>query len=417
MRNILIFVGALALLGCSNRNFNTPQLLNVPRVLGIKAEPPQPKAAEATTLQALVYLPPIDGGTGVTYSWSWCPLPTNANNNYACPISETDFDQFYSSLGLGPAPSFALGNDTTATLVNPFPAPLLAGICSGALPLYPGAAGAGAGLDGGAKSICPDGGIWGYPITIYLSIGPTSLGQLDSVFTVYLPTDDSIPVNHNPILGEIQATWQDAPDGGGPAALDTQADEAPPSAVDAGEPGLDAGESVDGEVVDGAAVLPASDAAPSYAGPVTSSDGVVLDDFFSTLLPRQKRIQLHAQLGTESTEPYTDAQATAADYAANPELASKGVRVLDKRTSERLNLSWFAEAGDFGGDGEGGHHTGFLGLPDDVNSPFLGAIDNKWTLPKSEDYKADKSRLIVVVRDNRGGVAWTTGSASLEPTP
>jgi hypothetical protein len=420
MRRLSPLVSIIGLLGCGDRNFNTPQLLNVPRVLAIQAEPPQPRTGTATTLQALVYLPPVDGGADVTYSWSWCPLATNSNNAYACPITHDEFAQFYAALDLGTAPAFDLGSSNatrTASFVNPFPAPLLASLCSGAINLYPGATGATgtSAIDGGAKSICPDGGLWGFPITIYLSISPTSLGKLDAVYTVYLPTDDTVPGNLNPILGGIQATWDNAPDGG-TLAVDAQPADVSPTAIDADQPTVDAGDAVDGgDSVDGAA---AAGGAPSvYVGPVKSSDGVLLDDYFSTTLPRDQRIRLHAELGPESSEALTDAQATAADYANNPELAKNGTRVLAKRDTERLDLSWFTEAGDFGSDGEGGHRTGFLGLPEDADSPFSGATDNKWTLPKSEDYKDDKARLIVVVRDNRGGVAWTTGSASLEPKP
>jgi len=54
---------ALALLACSRSDFNTPTLLNKPRILAIQAEPPQPALGASTTLRALVYQPPLgDGG-------------------------------------------------------------------------------------------------------------------------------------------------------------------------------------------------------------------------------------------------------------------------------------------------------------------------------------------------------------------
>jgi hypothetical protein len=404
MRRLPTIVIALALLGCGNRNFNTPQLLDVPRILAIQAEPPQPRVGTATTLQALVSLPP-DEQDNLTYTWSWCPLRTSSSNGYACPLTHDQFAQFYGALGLGAAPPFELGTGTTGTLVNPFPAEVLASICNGSFSLYPGAGG-GSG-DAGKSSVCSDGGIWGYPITIYLSVGPTSLGTLDAVFTVYLPTDDSVLGNANPIIGRVQATWPNAPDGG-TEVVDAQSGEA-------GVPTLDAGDTVDGGASpDGGAGGPAPDATTVVT---EAKNGVVLDDVFSTLLPRQQRIDLHAQIPESASEPYTDAQATAADYANNPELSSGGRRVLGKRLTERLDLSWFTDAGSFGEEGEGGRRTGFLGFPDDIDSPFSGAVNDKWTLPKSEDYPGDKARLIVVVRDNRGGVAWTTGSATLEPKP
>jgi hypothetical protein len=414
-------VSTLALLACSNRNFNTPQLLDVPRVLAIQAEPPQPRVGQATTLQALVYLPPGDLGENATYHWSWCPLPTSSNSNYKCPIDQAGFDQIAASIGFGTAPSLDLGTGKTATLVNPFPAEILAKLCTASISDLLGTADAGtkAATDAGWTQAEQDCLNIGFPITIYLSVEPTSTGKLDAVFLVKLPTDDSIPGNQNPIIGGIQANWKGARDGGAPAK-DTQTYDAAPTGIDANEPALDAGEAIDSgetpmdaeEPLDVGDTPPAPDAAIVIAIPVKDSDGVLLDQAFSTLLPRQQRIQLHAQLPMESSEDLTAAQiaaATASQIKGNPD--------YKPRSSELLNLAWFAEAGDFGDDGEGGHRTGFQGRPEDIDSLFSGATDNKWTLPKSEDYKGSTSRLIVVVRDSRGGVAWTTGSASLEPTP
>jgi len=94
---------------------------------------------------------------------------------------------------------------------------------------------------------------------------------------------------------------------------------------------------------------------------------------------------------------------TPAQIAANP----------TGRVSEELNVFWFAEAGDFGDDPENGMNTNYLGDPEDPNSLFKTATDNKWTLPKIEDYKGTKTHIIIVVRDKRGGVGWTMATATL----
>lgn len=423
MRKSFGLAATLVLFGCSSNNFNTPQLLNIPRVLAIQAEPPQPQVGAATALRTLVYLPPGDPGENASYAWSWCPLPTSSNDNYKCPIDQAQFDAIYASFGLGAAaPSLDLGTGKTATLVNPFPASILAGLCSGDIRFFPGATNpVTLSPDGGGKSMftCPTGNS-GFPVTIKLTIGPTSTGNLDAVYLVYLPTDDTVPGNLNPIIGGVQATWPGAPDGGASVDGSNQPEAGVPA--DAEAPALDAGDQMpDG----GAPVLDAGEPAPDTAeaspagstaedagsaspqvdasgGTVDPLYGVVLDDANSTLLPRQKRIQLHAQLPTGSSEPLTPAQ-----VAVDP----------NHRTTEKLDLAWFAEAGDFGSNGNGGHRTGFLGFPDDIDSPFAGATDNTWTLPKFESYGGSTAKLIVVVRDNRGGIAWTTGSATLEPTP
>jgi hypothetical protein len=437
MRKSFGLISTLVLLGCSSNDFNTPQLLNVPRVLAIQAEPPQPQAGTSTTLRTLIYLPPGDLGESASYAWSWCPLPTSSNNNYQCPIDQDQFDAIYASFGLGAAPSLNLGTGKTATLVNPFPASVLAGLCRGDVSFSPSTGALSP--DAGGKSMfnCPDGN-GGFPVTIKLSVGPTSAGNLDAVYLVYLPTDDSVPGNLNPVVGRIQATWPGAPDAGATGDSASQPDDAVAASIDAEAPALDAGEQAPdgggpaldagepaldsgvsaldgGPSDDGGTILPQPDASAAATGPDDPADWVVLDDVNSTLLPRQKRVLLHVQIPRQSSEPLTVAQlaAVAAEYASE-----NGGKVDPKRKlTEKLDLAWFAEAGDFGSDGNGGHRTGFLGLPDDVDSPFSGATDNKWTLPKVESYGASTTKLILVVRDNRGGVAWTTGSATLEPTP
>jgi len=462
------FVGALALHGCSNNKFNTPQLLTTPRVLAIQAEPPQPTFGTSTTLRALIYLPPVHNDaatcagvdTAAQYQWSWCPVPTSSSDGYQCHLQQADVDALARGLGLSQVPQLDpatgeidLGTGETATLTNPFPAQILDSICTGAIDLFPKP-------DAGTSSATPDGGRitmfncdqdqsgqprFGYPVTVTLrytppcgsppqdNFGPT----LTTVFTVLLPRDDSTPGNQNPIVGSIQATWGGAPDGG-TAAADMQSDEVSAAAIDAGaeidagESSVDAGAEIDagesdidaenpldaGNAFDLAEASPTVDAAELPAAAIAPTYGALLDDAFSNKVPRQERIKLHAQVPPASSEDLPPAQADAIDLANNPNLKPDGTgRTLAKRTSERLNLRWYTEAGDFGSDGEGGYRTGFLGFPEDIDSPFSGATDNQWTLPKSEDYAAGTARLIVVVTDNRGGVTWTTGSASLELKP
>jgi hypothetical protein len=445
------FVSAVALLGCGNNNFNTPQLLKTPRVLAIQAEPPQPSFGTSTTLRALIYLPPVhsDAATcagvdsAAQYQWSWCPVPTSSSDGYKCHLQQATVDALAQQLGLGqtlqldPATGeIDLGTGETATLTNPFPAQILDGLCTGAIDLSPRPdAGAGSATsDGGPASICdqsPSGQPrFGYPVTITLrytppcgsppqdNFGPT----LTTVFTVLLPRDDSTPGNQNPIIGGIQATWGGAPDGG-TASVDMQTEDispvVSPAEIDAGESGVDAETSLDaGSASDVAGSSPTKDAAELPAETTAPTYGVLLDDAFSTTVPRQERIKLHAQIPKASSENLPPAQADAIDIANNPDMKPDGTgRKLAKRSTERLDLRWYAEAGDFGSDGEGGYRTGFFGFPDDIDSLFSHATDNQWTVPKSEDYAPNKARLIVVVTDNRGGVTWTTGSASLELKP
>ncbi|HEX7501209.1 MAG TPA: hypothetical protein VF524_13040 [Polyangia bacterium] len=166
MRKTLVLIGPLALLACGNQGFNTPQLLKTPRVLAIQAEPPQPSVGTSTTLRALIYLPPVHSDTAecagvdpaAKYQWSWCLVPTSSGDGYQCHIQQAEVDALAQQLGLAQTPQLDpatgeidLGTSETATLINPFPAQILDGICTGAINLSPRP-------DTGTSSATPDGG-------------------------------------------------------------------------------------------------------------------------------------------------------------------------------------------------------------------------------------------------------------------
>jgi len=337
-----VMVGvALALVACSRSDFNTPTLLNKPRILAIKADPAQPALGASTTLSALVYQPPpsadagagADAGIGVTgYSWSWCPLATSSADGFACPIGSDAANQLFADLGIVDAPPLDLGTGETAIFRNPFPSALLANLCVYGLPATAGAP--------GAKFACT---IAGFPITIYLVVHATVDGKpadLPAVFFVYLPINDAIPANLNPVVNGIdifqhrldQAGTQEVPlNSAVPVELEMQASSA--------------------EILhDPNEVLPPPDPKNPILGP--------------------------------NIAPY-----------------------------EQLTISWYAECGDFGANGLGGDRTGYLGDPNNLNSQFGTALQNTWNIPKTEGCPIDYARMIVVVRDNRGGVTWTSGVA------
>lgn len=330
---------ALALLACSSSDFNTPARLNKVRILAIQADPAQPALGASTTLRALVYQPPpsadgTDAGVSVTgYSWSWCPLPMSPTDPSQCPISPSDdvaANQLFASLGITGAPPLDLGPGETATFTNPFPAALLANVCSNGAAALPGLAGSGAPTATGSVSFkCTN---TGFPITVVLVVHTTA-GDLPAVFNVYLPTNDSIAPNLNPVVNGIKISGHQLDQAG------TQ------------------------EVLRNANVP------------------VVLD------LPESSAEPLPIPL--DSNHPF-----------------------------EQLDISWYAECGDFGGNGLGGRRTGYSGDPNDPISTFPLAVQNTWNIPKLEGYAPAYARITVVVRDNqggisRGGVAWTTGVVHL----
>ena len=145
--------------------------------------------------------------------------------------------------------------------------------------------------------------------------------------------------------------------------------------------------------------LPIAAGAVSNANPVPGALSVdlasgpqALDDTGSVVLPRLQENVLHAALDDSQAETYVGAG-------------------LDGGTAtlrETLLLSWFAEMGDF----------------DDLRTLFIDRVEslpdattNKWKPPATRVDARSAARLIVVVRDDRGGVGWTSATASLEPTP
>jgi hypothetical protein len=302
----------LSLAACS-AGFNTPEKLEATRILAIAADPPQPPSGTATILRPLVYVP---AGEDASFSWSWCPLPTGPDDNYACHLDQAGADALFATLGITQAPPLDLGTGDTASFTNPLAATAVAALCSSGVSISP------------VPFACTATGL---PITIRLVVHAAQ-GDLPAVTNVFVPADDSLPPNHNPVISGLTI-------GDPPQPLDSSA-------------------------------------------PIA--------------LPLASHIPLHALIDEASAEP----------------LPRPGP---DDKPYERLSLSWFVELGDFGYQGKGGVRTGFLGDPNDPESPFAAALDNTWNTPSN--FSAAPIRIVVVVRDNRGGVAWTDGLVHLEPTP
>jgi hypothetical protein len=110
------------------------------------------------------------------------------------------------------------------------------------------------------------------------------------------------------------------------------------------------------------------------------------------VLPRRVDTPIRADVPEEDAESYRPAAAAA---GAAP-------------VRERVTLSWFVESGD-PDDGR----TGFI---ENVTT-FESAVTNKWRPGSDKDYPPDTARIIVVVRDDRGGVAWRGGAVRLGAAP
>ena len=148
--------------------------------------------------------------------------------------------------------------------------------------------------------------------------------------------------------------------------------------------------------------------------------GWELDDRGSVPVLRNQHVSIQLDVPFASSEPMSQPWMLDDVYDSNGNL-------LGTMQFERLNFAWFIEAGDLGNNGLGGRRTGYLPDISDPNGAgpdggldttlFQQAISNTWTLPLSGDYPPQTSRIIVVVRDSRGGVTWTSGVAKLEDKP
>jgi hypothetical protein len=145
--------------------------------------------------------------------------------------------------------------------------------------------------------------------------------------------------------------------------------------------------------------LPLAAGAPSNANPVPGALSVdlpagtaVLDDAGTVVVPRLQDNVLHVALDDSQAETYV----------------GSGLDGGTATLRETLLVSWFAELGDF-------HDTRTLFI-DGVES-LADASTDKWKPPAVREDARPTSRVIVVVRDDRGGVGWTSATASLEPTP
>ena len=145
--------------------------------------------------------------------------------------------------------------------------------------------------------------------------------------------------------------------------------------------------------------LPVSAGAVSNTNPAPGTLSVdlaagaqALDDAGSVAVPRLEDTRLHVAVDDTQAESYVGSG------------ADGGTATL----RETLLFSWFAELGDFHDD-----RTLFI----DAVESLADATTDTWTPPATREDARPTSRLIVVVRDDRGGVGWTTATASLEPTP
>jgi hypothetical protein len=122
---------------------------------------------------------------------------------------------------------------------------------------------------------------------------------------------------------------------------------------------------------------------------LVSGAPIALDDAASVVLPRDTEVELVAEVAAGVSEPLSPERAGA-------------------RARERVVFTWFVEAGETRYE-----RTSFV----DGELPFDRALRNGWTLPALAEHAAPEARLIVVARDERGGVGWRTARVVLGGAP
>jgi hypothetical protein len=133
---------------------------------------------------------------------------------------------------------------------------------------------------------------------------------------------------------------------------------------------------------------------PTIGGPFAVVGGVSqdLDAAGTPILPRLVETPIGVTVPDDASETYLGT-----DNNGNP----ASVR-------EQLVLTWFVESGD-----TQDQNTTFI----DGVIPLAEATTNGWTPDSEARYPVDTAELIVVIRDGRNGVAWTSGLAHLAQTP
>ena len=362
----LLFL-ATALWGCGS-DFDPAFKLVKARVLAIKADPPGPAYGETASLTPLFYFPdpkiPDAGATAVTRTtWSWCPLPGISSDGYQCPVDQAQWNAMVAGFGLRESPSLELGEGDIGSFKNPFPAELLAYLCSNKADLSGGAdAGVAA---GGLSAMAALGQVfdcrYGFPVLIRVT-AETTAGPIVAVVQLYLPLDATQPPNTNPVVGGIRI------------------------------------------------VKPEDLVAP-------------LDEAGTAIVTRNQKISFELELPESDAESFPDRYTDPNNPADKKWVKNPDGTYATQSTPEKLDVAWYAEVGSFGErGGQRGNLTGYdstARYADRTPIPFQVAREMIWKAPElfNDDRPASLrtlNRFIVVVRDVRGGVTWTTAHIGLE---
>jgi hypothetical protein len=161
-------------------------------------------------------------------------------------------------------------------------------------------------------------------------------------------------------------------------------------------------------------LLPVESGAPVNRNPAINGFVAVIDGVEVPLtadpdpllvLPRDEETVIRAVLPDGVIETYTDK-----DPDSNPETPD----VLEG-APERLFLSWFVQSGETDDERTGTNYGQGYTIP--IPDALALARENKWAPALVRKYPGETARLVVVIRDNRGGVGSRAATVRLEGGP
>lgn len=366
----LTLAGSLVWIACE-APLSPSYQLDSARVLAIQSNPVEMMPDGLVALRALLYLPP--GSPSPTYQWSWCAA---VGSTLQCAVTAQQLDQILDpDAALGVNVDYSLGSSPEAVFNYPVNPAILQAACVRVL-VDAGTDDAEAddaattttttteaGLPNGR--IACNGSSWTVDVLLTVGVGDVSL-QAIRTLTLYLTPPAQ--TNSNPtVLGLSPFT-----------------------------------------------TLPAGGDGGLLGNPSLQADGAVVDPGVGT--PGDAGLVIAAQIPVASSElygigPLSDCDASDAEAppcAADATVSSNPFDFADAdcvpQVYESLDLAWYVQGGLLE------HATtampsARLGQPQD----WASLLVNQWAPPAPQG----STPFILVVRDNRGGVGWTTVPAQL----
>jgi hypothetical protein len=343
--------------------------LTQPRVLGLRSEPVVLAPGGQVTLDALVYAPA--GSPAATYSWSWC---AEVDSTFECAMSAASLTSLFDPNGDGGVSiDYALGSNATAIFSYPVDSAKIQALCDRELRIDDAGADADADASGDA---CDDAGDADASDASDASdeIVVDDAGDVDAGVVTGLTCDSTSWTVYVLLTVQVGSkTIQSVRELSLPFAAPTSVNTNP--------------------TLVGLAPFSIVDAsADATLGAVTDDSGV--GEVFDS------GITIAAEIPANASDLYVG-RIFSPDSGTDPD-ASTCARLDDGGDGgcatiyESLDFAWYVENGQLARSA-----TTLPAVAGGTAQDWNGALLNRWYPSQSGTYK-----IIVVVRDDRGGIGW-----------